>query len=76
MLLSASENNRLTKLVLKEWHTRLFGSFHVVFDDIANDVAFGLTEHDGFFVSESAAHVPAKSQSFFLYGLCLFVHAV
>ena len=73
MLLSDSENNRLTKLVLKEWHARLFGSFHIVFDYVTNDLSFGLTQHDGFFVAESTTHVPTKSQSLSFYGFCLFV---
>ena len=73
MLLSDSENNRLTKLVLKEWHARLFGSFHIVFDYVTNDLSFDLTQHDGFFVAESTTHVPTKSQSLSFYGFCLFV---
>ena len=68
--MSASEINRLAKLILKEWHTRLFTSFQIVFNNITNDFSIFKPKQHGFVVGNASAHVPTESQHFvfdFLY---------
>ena len=56
---------------LEERKTGFLGSFHVVFDDFTNNLAFGITQHHGIFIAQATAHVPAESQCFVSDGFCL-----